>query len=157
MDCYEDSFTLLYVCPFCVTCPVHLAPPRSYHWNIILRLAPIMKIVVISFPPISNYLIPIKYKWFCTEWHQALPQFNLLLISSSTHFLSPGVVHKYFNFDIVSKDSLAIFMSWFQLNFIEVKHQRNTSLFLCLALNKPSYLRLLQRLFFFMVFMLYPK
>jgi hypothetical protein len=43
----------------------------------------------------------------------ALPEFNLLLISSCIKIWFVNVVHRYLSCDIFSKDLLAIFMSWF--------------------------------------------
>jgi hypothetical protein len=47
-------------------------------------------------------------KVFCTEWEQAFPSFNLLLISSWMEFLSVRIVPKYLNFSAFSKDLLPI-------------------------------------------------
>jgi hypothetical protein len=48
-----------------------------------------------------------------TEWYQAFPKFNLLLISSCMQFWPFSVVPRYLNFATSSKDLFAIFMLCF--------------------------------------------
>jgi hypothetical protein len=50
--------------------------------------------ILFSIPYLSEYRRPS----FCTEWLQALPEFDLLLISSWIKFWFVAVVPKYFNF-----------------------------------------------------------
>jgi hypothetical protein len=57
--------------------------------------------------------IQMKNKRFWTEWWQALPEFNLVLISSWITFWFVTVVPKLFNCATFSKDILATFISWF--------------------------------------------
>jgi hypothetical protein len=52
----------------------------------------------------------LEDKTFCTEWQQAFPDFNLLLISSWMEFWFVRVVPKYLNCSTVSNDSLPICM-----------------------------------------------
>jgi hypothetical protein len=47
-------------------------------------------------------------KRFWTEWQQAFPEFNLLLISSWMSFWFVSVVHKYLNFVTSSNDIVVI-------------------------------------------------
>jgi hypothetical protein len=46
----------------------------------------------------------------CTEWYQAFPDFNLLLISSWMEFRFVRVVPKYLNCSTLLKDLLSTFM-----------------------------------------------
>jgi hypothetical protein len=50
---------------------------------------------------------------FWTEWQQAFPEFNLILISSWDKYWFLTVVPKYLNCVTFLKHLLAIFMSWF--------------------------------------------
>jgi hypothetical protein len=50
-------------------------------------------------------------KRFCTKWQQAIPKFNLLLISSWIKFWSLVVVFKCLNCTTFSKDLLAVHLS----------------------------------------------
>jgi hypothetical protein len=51
-------------------------------------------------------------KRFWTDWKQAFPEFNLLLISSWMSFWFVSVVPKYLNYATFSSDSLVIIL-WF--------------------------------------------
>jgi hypothetical protein len=55
----------------------------------------------------------LEGKIFCIEWWQALPAFNLLLISSWIEFWLVRAVPKYFNCFTPSKEILSIFILWF--------------------------------------------
>ena len=60
-------------------------------------------------------------KVFCTEWEQAFPKFNLLLIFSWMEFLSVRIVPKYLNCSAFSKDLVPISILWFFLRgFLEI-------------------------------------
>jgi len=50
----------------------------------------------------------LKDKIFCTEWEQALPEFNLLLISSWREFPFITVTYKHLNCSTVSGEQLSI-------------------------------------------------
>ena len=50
---------------------------------------------------------------FCTEWQQAFPEFNLLLLSSRMGLWFVKAVHKHLNSSTISKDLLLVFMVWF--------------------------------------------
>ena len=54
----------------------------------------------------------LEYKSFCTEWQQAFPDLNLLLISSGIEFWSVKVVPKYLNSSTLSKVLLSILKFW---------------------------------------------
>jgi len=49
---------------------------------------------------------------FCTEWHQAFPDFSLPLISSWMEFWPVRVVPKYLKFCTLLKNLLRIFLLW---------------------------------------------
>ena len=49
---------------------------------------------------------------FCTEWQQAIPQFNLLLISSWIEFWFVKVVSKYLNSSSFAKELFSLFILW---------------------------------------------
>jgi len=57
----------------------------------------------------------LEDKRFCTEWQQALPDFNLLLISSWIEFWFVRAVHKYLNCSNLSNDLLSVFLLWLTL------------------------------------------
>ena len=54
----------------------------------------------------------LEDKRFCTEWLQAFPDFNLPLISSWIQFWFFKFVPKYWNYSIISKELLSIFILW---------------------------------------------
>jgi len=54
---------------------------------------------------------------FCTEWQQALPDLNLLLISSAIEFWFIKVVPKYLNSSTLSKVLLSILTLWIRHAF----------------------------------------
>ena len=69
---------------------------------------------------IALYILIFKFldskmedKRFCTEWWQAFPDFNLLLIYSWIQFWFVKVAPKYLNSSASSKDLLSIFILWF--------------------------------------------
>ena len=49
---------------------------------------------------------------FCTEWQQALPDCNLLLISSWIEFWSVKAVPKYLNYSTFAMELLSMFILW---------------------------------------------
>jgi hypothetical protein len=57
----------------------------------------------------------LEDKLFWTEWYQALPEFNLLLIFFESDFYL-FIFPSYLNCAIFSKHLLAMFRSWFSLN-----------------------------------------
>jgi hypothetical protein len=68
---------------------------------------------------------------FWTEWYQALPEFNLLLIASWIKCWFVTVVPKYLKCATLPKNLLAIFMSWFCTVFWRQQHILS---FLCVYL-----------------------
>jgi len=59
----------------------------------------------------------LEDKRFCTEWLQAFPDFNLLLISSWIEFWYVVAVPKYMNYPTISKESLSIMILWLRPAF----------------------------------------
>ena len=59
----------------------------------------------------------LEDKRFCTEWYQAFPEFNLLLISSWIEFWFVKVVPKYLNSFNLSKGLLSVFILWLRPAF----------------------------------------
>ena len=55
----------------------------------------------------------LEDKSFCTEWQQALPDLNRLLISSAIEFWFVKVVPKYLNSSTLSKVLFPIHRNWF--------------------------------------------
>jgi hypothetical protein len=78
----------------------------------------------------------LEDKRFCTEWWQAFPDFNLLLISSWKEFLFVRVVPKYLNCTTVSKDLLTSFT----LPFCPAFWSRDMTIYLVFSAftSKPS-------------------
>ena len=54
----------------------------------------------------------LEDKRFCTEWQQAFPDFNLLLISSDIEFWFVKVVPKYLKSCTLSKELISVFILW---------------------------------------------
>jgi hypothetical protein len=69
------------------------------------------KIIVLYILLIKFFDSRREYRRFWTECYQALPEFNLFLISSWIKFRFVTVVPKYLNCDTLSNDLFAIFMS----------------------------------------------
>jgi hypothetical protein len=74
-----------------------------------------------------------------TEWQQASPDFNLLLISSWTEFWFVNDVHKYLNCSTLSKELLSVFISWLRAAF----WSRNMTNYLVLSAFSSSPISLL--------------
>ena len=69
--------------------------------------------IIVLYILICKFLdIKLADKRFCTEWWQAFPDFNLVLISSWIEFWFVKVVPKYWNSSTVSKDLLSFFILW---------------------------------------------
>ena len=71
----------------------------------------------------------LEDKRFCSEWWQAFPDLNLLLISSTIEFWFVKVVPKYLNSSTLSKVLLSILALWIRPAF----WSRDTTMFLVLS------------------------
>ena len=71
----------------------------------------------------------LEDKRLCTEWQQALPDFNLLLISSWKEFWFGRVVPKYLNCSTLSKDLLSTFNVLILLSNLTYRHDHIFSVF----------------------------
>ena len=75
---------------------------------------------------------------FCTECHQASPEFNMLLICSPKEFWSVKFLLKYFNTSTHSKKLLPIFILWISSTFRF--HDTTMYLVLLLLISSPIFL-----------------
>jgi hypothetical protein len=97
------------ISPIHATCrPPH--PPWFHHPNNIcwsVRYAVFSSLLPL-YPLIMNFFERRQeYTIFWNEWQQAIPEFNLLLISSGVQFWFFTILPKYVNSDTISKEWLA--------------------------------------------------
>jgi len=59
----------------------------------------------------------LEDKWFCTEWQQSFPDFNLLLISSWIEIWFVKFDPKYLKCSTLSTEILSVFILWHLLAF----------------------------------------
>ena len=103
------------------------------------------KIIVIYISVFKSVDSKLEDKRLCTEWQQAFPDFNLLLISSWIEFWFFKVVPKYLNSSTLPNELLSIFILWLRPAF----WSRDLTMFLVLSeftwrpislllINKPT-------------------